>query len=805
MAELIVDKRQIEQPSPPDISGLGEAIGNMGKAQAQAAAIGFDITKNVMESANKIEADLHYTEATNLLNQELVTSLSKENIVSGNAYERYMQSAQSISEKTLPFVNRQYRGTVKNQLAKEINKFGLQVARQEIAFKEEQNKASGQIVVANKISSLEEAIANGDMESVNSLQASIGDSISSLVGIGAMNEYEAYQLSEKVQKATVVAEYSSKFENMLRANPIEADIFLKELGEKKPRNLTHEEWSSVQATLLQQKDEYRKSYQAAQKLGQDEYSLAFNSGLIKTPKDLDTFIENQTKMGRHFSPNDKINMYDDLVKAANRVDKEAQKLLEIDNAVTQNPDALYNFSTGDLEKYHTSKSDQIKEGLKAQKEANPDMVIPSDLTVEASVASTLPYNVNHFSRKFGDKLQYGTPADIEDAIKVGDHLLRVAPKTYSLLPKETQVYHNLVKTLYGNTTLNIEQIRDYATKSVAPRDDYTQKIIDKKLADLHKTGFYKGLYKDIYDTKFVNPALQPQFNNLTSVFDTFYNLSGDKNVATDLTKNYMNVNSGKSEFIPKYDVTKNPIEKTKEYIDNPIFVKNQIATAANEIILNYEYAKEKGYPTAYTVEWPDGIKKPNLNEIQQKDFVEKPIMVNEKGKEVPIQLKINGKNRKIFLMNPSTDLEDRSRDQRQFYFEDDFGIPQPLYVSGEFTHTGGSVNVSSGIPSIQFKSISQVVPEYYKDVVKKSYDDKAIQLLRAEFKSQNPEAIEPVVKSIPKPQSYYNAKVPKKTESEYEKRKKSEDEFIKKNLQSKSKLVEQDINRKISALNEVTK
>ena len=86
----------------------------------------------------------------------------------------------------------------------------------------------------------------------------------------------------------------------------------------------------------------------------------------------------------------------------------------------------------------------------------------------------------------------------------------------------------------------------------------------------------------------------------------------------------MNVNSGKSEFIPKYDVTKNPIENTEAYKQNPIFIKNQMAVGANEIILNYEHAKEKGYPTAYTVEWPDGIKKPDFNKIPQKDYVEKP-------------------------------------------------------------------------------------------------------------------------------------------------------------------------------------
>lgn len=802
MVELIVDKRQISQPSAPDISDLSMAIGNVGKAQAQAFSIGFDVTSNVLESANKIEADLHYTEATNLLNKELVSSLSKENIVSGNAYERYMQTAQDISERTLPFVNRKYKSIVKNQLDKEINKFGLQVARQEIAFKEEQNKTSGQIVIARKMSNLEEAIASGDIELTNSIQSSIDDSINDMVNIGAIDAYYAYQLKEKVKKSTITAEYSSKFEDLLRSSPIEADIFLKNLGEKKPVNLTHEEWSSVQATLLQQKNEYIHSYQASQRLGQDEYNLAFDSGLIKTPQDLDAFIQRQSEIGRYFSPNDKIKMYDDLVKANNKVDKEAQKLLEIDNAVIKDPDALYNFSTSDLEKYYIAKSGQIKEGLSGQKEANPDMAIPSDLTIEASVASTLPYNIAPFARKLGDKLQYGTVSDVEDAIKVGDHLLRVAPKTYSMLPKETQVYHNSMKALYSSTTLNIEQMRDYVNKSLAPRDSATQKIIDKQLADLHKTGFYKGLYKDIYGTKFVNPALQPQFNNLTTVFDVFYNISGDKNVATDLTKTYMNVNSGKSDFIPKYDVTKNPIEKTKLYIDHPIFVKNQIATAVNDIILNYEHAKDKGYTTPYTVEWPDGVKKPDdIYKINQQDFVEKPIMVNEKGKEVPIQLKINGKNRKIFLMNPNTDLEDQTRDQRQFYFEDDFGIPQPLYVSKEFTHSGGTIKTDSGIPAIQFKSINQITPDYYKNTLKKSYDDEAIKQLREEYKSlqkseraEMADKIQEKLKDEPYDFSKRTRRSLKKQDkpNQIEIENKKESEYIEKNLKDKSNKIEKE-------------
>jgi hypothetical protein len=732
MAELKPLGRQFSQPNAPDISGASEAIGRLGQtAQGVASTI-----SAYVDSANKVEAELQYTEATNILNKELVTALSQENLAQGDAYARYRASAEAVKEGILPHVGKKYQSDVKNLIDKQINNLSLKVASQELSFKEAESKAAGQAILMQQYKDLDEAASTGDIEALQNNEELIESTIGNLKNIGAFDAVDEFKAKDAIQKTKNKALYSAQYERLLREDPIEADKLLREIGETKPANLTHEEWQDVQASLLQQRSAYLKAIDDANTLGKDEYSLAVAQGQIQTDEQLNTFIAMKEAEGRYFSPNDRLKMKEALVNAQKTKLKGQEQILEIDNAVNNNPDALYDFSKGSITKWYAAKSNFLEEQYAQQKALNPDAQVPSRLAIRASVASKVPFAVAAFNNEFADKLRYGTPDDFEEAVKVGTQLEEVSPKTYANLDKETQVYQQTASNLYGNTKLPLEQIRDLTAKAAAPKDSATQERIDKGLAAIHKTAYLKDLYKEVYGTKFVNPALQPQFNSLTRIYDSFYQMSGDKDIAKKLTVNTMRVNSGKSEFIPKYDVTKNPIEQTELYKTHPTLVKNQIALGALEIIKNNQEARAAGIKTQFTIEWPDDLEVPNLNEINDKTLNDQSLFRDHKGKERVPQLKINGKNRKLFLMNPNTDLEDPSVDQRQYYFEDEYGNPWPIYITTAKQH-GNIIKSDSGIASIQFRSLKDLLPDVAAEEDARVIEDQALKHLREEFKAKN--------------------------------------------------------------------
>lgn len=793
MAEIRPDKRQIAQPSAPDLGGAASAYNMISKGvQGVAEGVG-----NIVDSYNKLEANAQYSETLNQLNKELVNSLSRENIAQGNAYERYIAQAEGIIEGGLQHTPRKYQKQYSQDLREKVNKLGLSIAKADLTFREQAAKAEGQALLNSHISEYMEALQAGNNDIALTEKNNIEDTVSNLKNIGAFDALDEYELKEKIRKASLLTQYTSEFGQLLRDNPVEADKYLNALAQEKPKKLSYEDWRSVQGALLQERASYYKMVDSAQTLGMDEFQLSFDSGEIKTIDQLNEFISRKESEGRFFSYNDKLKMQDVLIRSLKQESKNAEKLLAIDNDIASGSDNIYNYSSSDLNAYYTEKSKLLIDEVNSKLAVNPDLPAPSPLAIKASIAAKIPKRIEAFTREFSDKLVYGTEQDFEEALTVGSQLNKISPKTFGYLDKEIQAYQQYAAGLKSGTSLSMENIKIAANKAIFEKDTETKQKIDDQLKVIHKGSTIKDLYKEIYNTKFVNPALQPQYNNVADTFDSFYRISGDKGIAKKLTKQYIRTRSGTSKYVPKNDITKDPLEETPLFRNHPTLAKNQMALAALEVVKNNENARKAGLNTSQTIEWPDDVPRPDLATLTEKDLYDKPIFEVKPTaagiplpgvKEVEPMLKIDGKNRKLFFMNPNTDLEDPSVDQREIWYEDEFGLAQPLFVVKPVKQ-GDMIKMDSGIPSVQFKPVETITPQMAAIYENKKLEEMARAHLKEEFIRKRQEIESENISKLQEGQKrgpYYS---PRPNPIEEMKRQNSilreEEKYIKENLERK--------------------
>jgi hypothetical protein len=793
MAEIKVEQRQVAQPTAPDLSRAAESYGVVGAAiQSAAQKVG-----DVVDAYNQLEANAHYSEVLNTLNKELVNSLSSENIAQGNAYERYIQQAEAIIEGGLQHTPRRYKKQYAQDLREKVNKLGLSIAKADLTFREQAAKAEGQVMLNTQINEYMESLQSGDGESAITERNNIDNTITNLKNIGAFDALDEYELKEKIRKASIQTEYTSKFGQILRDDPVEADKLLNELAQNKPSDLSHEDWRNVQAALLQERASYYKMVDSAQTLGMDEFQLSFDSGQIKDINQLNNFISQKESEGRFFSYNDKLKMQDVLIRSLKQESKNAEKILAIDNDIATGSDNIYNYSTADLNAYYSEKSKFMMDEIKEKQALNPDLPAPSPLAIKASIAAKIPKKIEAFTREFNDKLVYGTEEDFEEALTVGSQLYQVSSKTFGYLDKETQAYQQYAAGLKATTSLSMENIKIAANKAIYEKDSETKQKIDDQLKVIHKGSTIKDLYKEIYGTKFVNPALQPQYNNVAETFDSFYRISGDKSIAHDLTQKYIRTRSGTSKYVPKNDITKDPLEETPLFRNHPTLAKNQMALAALEVVKNNENARKAGLNLSQKIEWPDDVPRPDLATLTEKDLYDKPIFEKRPTsagiplpgvKEIEPTLKIDGKNRKLFFMNPNTDLEDPSVDQREIWYEDEFGLAQPLFVVKPVKQ-GDMIKMDSGIPSVQFKPVESITPQMAAIYENRKLEEIATRHLKEEFTKKRQEMESENIAKIQAGQSKGPYYAPRPNPIEELKRQsaiqREEQKYIKENLATK--------------------
>ncbi len=796
MADLKVPGRQVAQPTAPDLSSAASGFEGANLAvQTVARTVG-----EYVDSANQLEAKSHYSETLNTLNKEMVNSLSSQNIASGKAYERYIQMSEGIIEGGLKYAPKKYQKQLALDLREKVNKLGLNVAKAELTFQENKIKSEGQVILSTHLKGLGEAVEAGDYSEIQREQSSINSTLQNLQSLGAVDAVDIYKVKEGINKSVARAEYKNKFSKMLRANPVEAETFLKQFAQEKPSNLTYEEWNDIQSTLLQDRNNYLRMVDAAETLGMDEFRLAFDSGQISSTEDIQSFVESKEGQGRYFSYNDKLKMQDMLQVALRKKSSDMETVLAIDSDIANGSDNLYNYSPKELNAYYKQKSQFLLESFAKQSETNPDAPIPSPLAIRANVASSLPYPIRQFNQEYSDKLKFGTVEDFEEALKVGTQMLTNSPKSFSNLDKETQAYQQYAAKLFGNTTLPLPAIKEATDKAINQKDTQTEAKLDKELATIHRTGRIKDLYKDIYDTKFVNPALQPQFNTVSDTFDSFYKMTGDKEIASNLTKNYVRTRSGPSKYIPKNDITKDPIEETALYRQHPTLAKNEMAFGALEVVINHEDSIKEGLKLSPSIEWPDDVERPDVFNINEKQLYENLIWKNKDGKEVEPHLKVNGVNRKLLFMNANTDLEDPTADQREIWYLDEYGIGQPIYISEKHKYANGTIKNDVGIPSIEFIPAKKVTPEMAAIQEAKALEDQATAHLREEFrgslKKVNPSP-EIAPYGLPRTASILDPIDAAKRQLAIDK---EEEEYIKKNLPGKISNIKESHTKSIEQL-----
>jgi hypothetical protein len=736
MAQIRPDTRQIAEPNAPDLSGAARAHEGISRAIQQVTnAVG-----SAVDSYNKLEADAQYSETLNQLNKNLVNSLSRENIAQGNSYERFIQEAEATIEGGLQHTPKKYQKAYSQSLREKVNQLGLKLASADLAFRENLAKAEGLAILESQMGEYNEALASGNETGAIVDRAYIDNTIDNLKNIGVLDPLDEYKLRKQMNKAATLAEYSSKYQKLLRTNPVEADLYLKEITDQKPDNLSHEDWNDVQATLLKDHAQYNKMVDAAENLGYDEFKLEFDSGKINSINELNNYIAQKETDGRYFSPTTKLKMQDMLVQQLRKDNKEKEFILEMDRDVEARSDNIYNYTGEQYNKYVQTKTDYLYDALTEEAAGNPNMQVPSKFAIRASIATKIPVKVSSFTKEFEDKLLYGSINDFEEALNVGSQLYKESPKTFGFFDATTQAYQRYAATMAANTTLPVQDIKRYADQAVLNKTTETKSLIDKKLTEIHKKNSFKDLYKDVYGVNFVNPAVQPEYNALVAAFDTFYQAVGDQDLASDLTREYLRTRSGKSQYVPKNTITKDPIEETYIFQNHPTLAKNEMAMAAYEVVLNRQQGKEKGLDLSPSVEWPDGIAMPDWNSLTEDKVYNNLIWRNEKGKEVPPQLKINGKNRKLLFINPSSDLETPGTDQREIWYEDDNGVAQPLYVNVEEQYGPNLMKADTGIPHLEFIPFHKITPTIAQLQGKKELEKRAEFHLREEFKRTRQES-----------------------------------------------------------------
>lgn len=734
MAELKPLGRLVQTPSAPDISGAAQAQGLMGSTiQAAAKTVG-----EFVDAANQVEADAQYTEATNLLNRELVDSLGRENIAQGNAYQRYVAKAQAIKESFLPHVNSKYKSRVNNLIDNQINKLGLKVASEELSYQEQENKFQALSILAQHRKTLDEAIATGDEVGIQNAEENIAISTVNMRQTGQLNALDAYKVGEEVSETVKIGRLKREFQSLLQTDPIKAAAKLNELSASKPDDMTESEWYKAQNELLTMKSTFSRMVDAAETEALSEYDLAFAQGKIKTTTDIANFKAEKEAEGLYVSPQDDRKMQLRLLAANEKENKKLERFMQVENSVRNNPDTQYDMSAEQISDHYEIKSNLLEQKQVELAQANPGTPMASRLAIRSSVVTGYHDVPKSFVREYSDKLQFGTPTETEEAIRVGIQMAENAPKVYSQLPKEVQAYHDLASTLFANTDLPIDQIKKMVSEAVKPKDSARQEMLKQELAKITKNQtYYKNLYKDMYGYKYSPSSQQPYYNNMVDTFDAFFAISGDKESAESLTKRYMRANSGRSQFIPEGEVNKNPIESTPLYQTHPQFVRNQMALGLNKIVKYYGDMKAKGYDVP-DVQWPDNIKP--ISKVNEKDFNQKPLFVDSNPKalvpkEEPLQLKINGKNRPVYLMNPNNNLEDRTKDRREFYYLDSFNVLTPFNVVE--TETSGTLGYKRGIVSLDLKWPAQLTPNYAKVLDDSSISSMAEKHARMEFRSKD--------------------------------------------------------------------
>lgn len=715
--------------------GAEDAFRNIGKPGKLAPGV-TNATKAYNNAYNNVDITLTTLNGMKLLDDDLRT-MSEPGKLNSNSVGLYDEFAKARIQGTLDGTTKENKPDVALRLAQHyfqnLGRMGDRVS----AFNTEQMTKDFTHIQNESLRMLQESMMANDQTGVKSAINGYNQLIQDRKALGLLHPLEESEMRKTLNDAITSSDYSARFLQS-RVNGTE-EQFLANLANKKPDDLSFEEWQNVTSSVLKLKNRQDALVNEQQALSQAKWNQKLVNGDIQSLQDLEgakselsalAYTNLQTSFIR--SQMDEGNLQRQIQEFAslNGVNPSAA-----DRMPDKVKDAAYNQLINAItqaKKFETN-NDNASLSLIEKAEAAKQFRVPI-----RALNDELNYNLinGNPDQALEAALAYqrlaGRPDTLEDKSPVLD------------LPKTSEQIAVSVAMLANNTTDLLPEAVEKARKEILLVNDQEKAARLNNFEQTYSAGEkgkknLKDAFRDVFG---VSADANPErFESFKSVFRVNAGQMRSLDEALEYTKRSMTPVISTSKYAQNSEtLMRFAPEKVVPYIQNGHWFDNQRLLALSNIAKNYEKHQElvKNLPAnkerfktlkaelqalakdappdlapeselykklqgmsdeldalsksiqigsvkpARKVEWAYKNKVPD--KLSEKDLLENNLfrtaiepsgVLGRMGSAQKYKLRIDGKDREVFI---DSDISTRSRDNGKItyglYYVDDLGISQ---------------------------------------------------------------------------------------------------------------------------------
>lgn len=715
--------------------GAEDAFRNIGKPGKLAPGV-TNATKAYNNAYNNVDITLTTLNGMKLLDDDLRT-MSEPGKLNSNSVGLYDEFAKARIQGTLDGTTEDNKPDVALRLAQHyfqnLGRMGDRVS----AFNTEQMTKDFTHIQNESLRMLQESMMAGDQTGVKSAINGYNQLIQDRKALGLLHPLEETEMRQTLNNALVSSDYSARFLQS-RVNGTE-EQFLSNLANKKPDDLSFEEWQNVTSSVLKLKNRQDALVNEQQALSQAKWNQKLVNGDIQSLQDLEgaksemsalAYTNLQTSFIRSQMDEGNLQRQVQEFAALNGVNPSAA-----DRMPDKVKDAAYNQLINAItqaKKFETN-NDNASLSLIEKAEAAKQFRVPIK-----ALNAELNYNLinGNPDQALEAALAYqrlaGRPDTLEDRSPVLE------------LPETSEQIAVSVAMLANNTTDLLPDAVEKARKEILLVNDQEKAARLNNFEQTYSAGEkgkknLKNAFRDVFG---VSADANPErFESFKSVFRVNSGQMRSLDEALEYTKRSMTPVISTSKYAQNSEtLMRFAPEKVVPYIQNGHWFDNQRLLALSNIAKNYEKHQElvKNLPAnkerfktlkaelqalakdappdlapeselykklqgisdeldalsksiqigsvkpARKVEWAYKNKVPD--KLSEKDLLENNLfrtaiepsgVLGRMGSAQKYKLRIDGKDREVFI---DSDISTRSRDNGKItyglYYVDDLGISQ---------------------------------------------------------------------------------------------------------------------------------
>lgn len=567
--------------------GAEDAFRNIGKPGKLAPGV-TNATKAYNNAYNNVDITLTTLNGMKLLDDDLRT-MSEPGKLNSNSVGLYDEFAKARIQGTLDGTTEENKPDVALRLAQHyfqnLGRMGDRVS----AFNTEQMTKDFTHIQNESLRMLQESMMANDQTGVKSAINGYNQLIQDRKALGLLHPLEEAEMRQTLNNALVSSDYSARFLQS-RVNGTE-EQFLANLANKKPDDLSFEEWQNVTSSVLKLKNRQDALVNEQQALSQAKWNQKLANGDIQSLQDLEGAKSELSALAY-------TNLQTSFIKSQaeeGNLQRQIQEFASLNgvnpSAADRMPDKVKDAAYGQLINAIT----QVK-----RFESNDDNASLS-LIEKAEAAKQFRVPIRALNDELNYNLINGTP---DQALEAALAYQRLAGRPDMLedkspvldLPKTSEQIAVSVAMLANNTTDLLPEAVEKARKEILLVNDQEKAARLNNFEQTYSAGEkgktnLKKAFKDVFG---VSADANPErFESFKSVFRVNSGQMRSLDEALEYTKRSMTPVISTSKYAQNSEtLMRFAPEKVVPYIDNGHWFDNQRLLALSNIAKNYEKHQE---------------------------------------------------------------------------------------------------------------------------------------------------------------------------------------------------------------------